>query len=348
MGQGLLEVLEKSSGTGPLMAICESGCMLTIFPLLCALLGFLLWPAVRLQGQPTPVGRPITAAVVVGGMLAGAAALGLAAPAWAVDTLRVGVPSDVADDYLNFLGGRDVAALEHFDGPDSRRDVMELAWLLREVKRQPKAPDVQLVRIDSYERLMAEVRDGNIDVIGTSAWLADLEMLGSGNVSVSAPMLRKGEFVVGVYTSPRNAAARLTRTLEELRQLRFVSNSGWSLDWATLRNLGIQPKFDVKSWGQMIALVDALRADALLAPFQANTEGLELVAAGKRLVPINGIAVALAGSRHLGAHKRSAQGKWVADHVFPGLAAQAKNGALRKAYVESGMYHPRIRSWIVF
>lgn len=69
MGQGLLEVLEKSSGTGPLMVICESGCMLTIFPLLCALLGFLLWPALRLQGQPAPVGRSITAALVVGGML---------------------------------------------------------------------------------------------------------------------------------------------------------------------------------------------------------------------------------------------------------------------------------------
>jgi hypothetical protein len=281
-------------------------------------------------------------------LLLGAPALWLAPSAGAVDTLRVGVPRDVADDFVRFINTRDVAALEHFDGPGSRRDVMELAWLLREIKRQPKAPDVQLVRIDSYERLLAEVRDGNIDVIGTSAWLADLETLGSGSVVVSGAMIRKGDFVVGVYTSPRNDAARRTRSIQQLRVLRFVSNSAWSLDWATLRKLGVEPKFDVKTWGQMVALVDAGRADVLLAPFQPNGKDMSLQFEGKSLLPIDGIAVALEGSRHLASAKRTAQGQWVAAKVFPALAAQAKNGALRKAYEECGFHNPRTRTWTIF
>ena len=281
-------------------------------------------------------------------LLAGAAALCLGTPAHAVDTLRIGVPHDVADDFVRFIQTRDVATLTHFGGPGARRDVMELAWLLREIKRQPKAPDVQLVRIDSYERLMATVRDGHIDVIGTSAWLADLETLGSGNVSISAAMIRQGDFVVGVYTSPRNEAAALTRTLNQLRVLRFACNSGWSLDWATLRKLGIQPLFDVKTWGQMVALVDAGRADAVLAPFQSTSNAMELQFEGKTLVPIDGIAVALEGSRHLASNKRTAQGKWITAKVFPALAAQAKSGALRKAYEECGFHNPRTRTWTVF
>lgn len=281
-------------------------------------------------------------------LLVGAAALCLGASAHAVDTLRIGVPHDVADDFVRFIHTRDVATLTHFGGPGARRDVMELAWLLREIKRQPKAPDVQLVRIDSYERLMAAVRDGHIDVIGTSAWLADLETLGSGNVSISAAMIRRGDFVVGVYTSPRNQAAFLTRTVGQLRVLRFASNSGWSLDWTTLRNLGIQPLFDVKTWGQMVALVDAGRADAVLAPFQSTTSAMELQFEGKTLVPIDGIAVALEGSRHLASNKRTAQGKWVTANIFPALAAQAKSGALRKAYEECGFHNPRTRNWTVF
>jgi ABC-type amino acid transport substrate-binding protein len=293
---------------------------------------------------------PVNAASLVRrrALLTGAAALCLGSGARAVDTLRVGVPRDVADDFLRFINTRDVAALARFDGPGSRRDVMELAWLLREIKRQPQAPDVQLVRIDSYERLMAEVRDGHVDVIGTSAWLADLEMLGSGNITISAAMIRKGDFVVGVYTSPRNDAALLTRTLSQLRVLRFTCNSDWSLDWSTLRNLGILPQFDVKTWGQMVALIDSGRADALMAPFQPTSNAMELRFEGKTLVPIEGIGIALLGSRHLACSKRTAQGKWVAANVFPPLAAQARSGALRKAYEECGFYNPRTRNWTIF
>ena len=281
-------------------------------------------------------------------LLAAAAALLLGRTAQAVDTLRVGVPQDVADDFVRFLGSRDIAALAHFDGPGGRRDVMELAWLLREIKRQPKAPDVQLVRINGYERLLAEVRDGDIDVVGTSAWLSDLETLGSGNVSISTAMIPKGNFVVGVYTSPRNDAARLTRTLQQLQVLRFTCNSNWQLDWITLRNLGIAPPIDAQSWGQMVTLVDTGRADALLAPFQPTANAMELRYEGRTLVPIDGIAVALNGSRHLAAAKRTAQGKWVAATIFPALAAQAKSGVLRKAYEECGFHNPRTRTWTVF
>ena len=280
--------------------------------------------------------------------LLAAAVAAIPALAQPVDTLRVGVPRDVADDFVRFLANRDVATLERFDGAYSRRDVMELAWLLREIKRQPQAPDIQMVRIDSYERLLASLRDGAIDVIGTSAWLADLETLGSGNVINSAAMIPKGSFVVGVYTSPRNDAALQTRTLQQLRVLRFACNSNWQLDWTTLRNLGIAPPLDVQTWGQMVTLVDSGRADALLAPFQPSTNAMELRFEGRTLIPIDGIAIALNGSRHLASSKNTAQGKWVAAKVFPALATQAKNGALRKAYEECGFHNPRTRAWTVF
>lgn len=276
------------------------------------------------------------------------AAAAWACPVLAMPPLRVGVPNDVADDYVRFLANRDVATLERFDGPYSRRDVMELAWLLRAIRRQPQAPDVQLVRIDSYERLLATVRDGDIDAIGTSAWRADLDTLGSASVSVSPALIRPGEFVVGVYTAPRNEAALRVRELGQLRGLRFVCNSAWSLDWTTLRKLGITPTFDVKTWGQMVALVDAGRADAVLAPFQPSANAMELRFEGRTLVPIDGIAIALDGSRHLASSQRTPQGQWLAAKVFPAIATQAKNGSLRKAYEQCGFYTARIRSWTVF
>lgn len=308
-----------------------------IFPLCRALLTMPALPPIALATLPPATRRACLLAAVA-----------WACPVQAMAALRVGVPNDVADDYVRFLANRDVASLERFDGPYSRRDVMELAWLLRTIARQPQAPAVQLVRIDSYERLLATVRDGNIDAIGTSAWLADLDTLGSASVSTSPALLRQGEFVVGIYTTPRNEAALRVRQLEQLRGLRFVCNSAWSLDWATLRKLGITPAFDVKTWGQMVALVNAGRADAVLAPFQPSANAMELRFEDKTLVPIDGIAIALNGSRHLASSKRTAPGQWLAAKVFPALALQAKNGTLRKAYEECGFHNPRTRAWTVF
>lgn len=265
----------------------------------------------------------------------------------AAPVLRLGVPQDVADDYQQFLSGRELSAITHFGGPHARRDVMELTWLLREIQRQPDAPQVVLVRIDSYERLLVQLRGGHIDLIGTSAWLSDIQALVREHAVISDALVPQGRFVVGVYTSRRNVAALKARSLADLRLLRFVSNSRWSQDWATLRRLQIEPRFDVKTWKQMVALVGTGRADALLAPFQPSGEAMALHASGVTLEPIRGLAVALDGSRHVASSIKSAHAGWLRDRLFPVLAAQIRSGALMQAYEECGFLHPQTRNWTV-
>jgi hypothetical protein len=268
----------------------------------------------------------------------------MAAPA---SPLRVGVPGDVEDDGRRFLNGREPVSIKYFGGPHARRDVMELAWLLREIQRQPEAPEVRLVRIDSYERLLLQLKGGHIDLIGTSAWRSDIDRLGLDRVVMSAAMIPKGRFVVGVYTSLRNQAALRVRSVEDLRKLRFVSNSQWSRDWLALSRLQITPHFDVKTWRQMVALVDAGRADAVLAPFQPSGATMALASGGVTLVPVQGVAVALDGSRHVACSALSGHGRWLAAHVFPVLAAQVASGALKQAYEECGFFNPQTRDWLV-
>ena len=82
--------------------------------------------------------HPLQAAVHRRRLLAAAAAATLCAPRAGASTtdLLIAAPSDVLRDYALFLAGRDVADLRSFDGPHARRDVMELALLLREIHRQ--------------------------------------------------------------------------------------------------------------------------------------------------------------------------------------------------------------------
>lgn len=275
-----------------------------------------------------------------------AAANGWAAAAGAQGSapLRVAVPEDVAFDYALFLGGRDVLTLRHFGGPHARRDVVELALLLREVARNLPPTEVTLVRIDSYQRAMLELRAGRVDVLGTTVWNTDLASLGK-NALPSPPLIADGDFVVGLFTAPHNTTAQQAQSLPSLQALKVVSNSDWSADWRTLQALGVRSLMDVKTWRQMVLAVARGRADVLLAPFPA-TQDLRLEAEGQQLVPLRGRALALVGSRHLAAATTPA-GRTVADKVFPALAALVNTGAVRRAYQECGFYNPRTSDWRV-
>jgi hypothetical protein len=256
--------------------------------------------------------------------------------------LRVAVPEDVVLDYALFLSGRDVLTLRQFDGPHARRDVVELALLLREVARSLVDTEAQLVRIDNYERSLLELRAGRVDVLGTTAWSNDLADLGN-NTLLSAPLIANGDFVVGLFTAPNNTRAQQAHSLQDFQSLKFVSNRGWSADWRTLQALGVQTLMDVKTWRQMVLLVARGRADVLLAPFP-KTPDLSFEAEGQRLIPLRGHTLALAGSRHLAAAATPA-GQAVAEKVFPALATLVSTGGVRRAYQDCGFYNPRISGW---
>ena len=278
------------------------------------------------------------------GLLVAAVGAAWAASAQDRGVLRVAVPEDVALDYALFLGGRDFTTLRYFGGPHARRDVVELALLLREVARTLPDTGVQLVRINSYQRILLELRAGRVDVLGTTVWDTDLQELGA-NARVSPALVADGDFVVGLYTAPDNRAAQQAQTVEALQALNLVSNSDWSADWRTLQALGVRSLMDVKTWRQMVLAVARGRADVLLAPFPA-TQDLALDAEGQRLVPLRGRALALMGARHLAAAPTPA-GQAVAGKVFPALAALVTSGAVRRAYQECGFYNPRTSGWKV-
>jgi hypothetical protein len=163
---------------------------------------------------------------------------------------------------------------------------------------------------------------------------------------LSDALISEGDFRVGLYTVAGNRKALAAHTLQALRTLRFVSNSGWSADWKTLQTLGLPMVEDVKTWRKMVYLVARGRADVLLAPFP-NTPDLRLVFEDFTLVPLEGRTLALQGTRHLAAANTPA-GQRIANTAFPALASLAKNGALRRAYTECGFYNPQVAGWHAF
>ena len=290
--------------------------------------------------------HPLHASVHRRRLLAAAAAATLCAPRAGATTtdLLIAAPSDVLRDYALFLAGRDVADLRSFDGPHARRDVMELAMLLREIHHQLPGARPELTTIDSYQRALVELRAGRISALGTTVWQVDLQSLGK-TVLPSPALLPQGGFVVGLYTAAFNRKALDAKRLRDLQVLSVVSNSDWTADWSTLKALGFQQMVDMKTWRQMVLSVARGRADVMLAPFPAGDD-LLLLAEGVTLLPIRDVSLAVQGSRHLAA-SRTPGGQAIADHVFPALGALAANGSLKRAYRECGFINARTSQWHV-
>jgi signal transduction histidine kinase len=266
----------------------------------------------------------------------------LLAPTASAECARIGVPTDVVDDYNRFLDGRDVQDISYFGGAFSRRDVVELALFMREMHRHMPDVEIDLVAIDSYALAIEHLRSGQISALATSSWLLDLQSY-KGEIEISGPIVQDGQFIVGAYTRASNDKALGMASLTDFRALRVVSNSDWSADWQTLAGLGVSDCVDVKTWRQMVYMVNSDEADILLAPFPSNSDcNIEFEAC--ILIPVPDCRIVLNGSRHLAA-ARSKVGLLIVQNIFPAFDRMVDDGSMRQAFSECGFLNTATEHW---
>lgn len=262
----------------------------------------------------------------------------------AAERLPVVVPPDVLADYRTWLAERDPLTMEGFAGGGARRDVVEVALLQQALVAGGERRAVEFVPAASYERTLEELRSGNAVLLGTSAWHSDLAVLGDA-VAISRALIPEGGSLAGLYVLPGNARALEASDAAAVRGLSMVSNPAWTADWTTLRELAPVRLERTPTWAAMVRMVAAGNVDALLAPFQSSHD-LSLQAEGVRLVPIPGLAVRLAGSRHFAVSLRHEEGAAVAAAVDRGLARLEEDGTVARAYRDAGFANPRIADWV--
>ena len=98
-------------------------------------------------------------------------------PALALDkpTVRVCVPGDVLTDYKLFIGKRDPLLVRDFKGPASRRDVVEMVLIQQALALGGKQVELEFVIINSYARILEQLKSGHILMAMNSIWHCDLE-----------------------------------------------------------------------------------------------------------------------------------------------------------------------------
>ena len=256
---------------------------------------------------------------------------------------RVVLARDVHADYQRFIKGRDPLTLKSFDGPYSRRDVVEVVLLQQALQRGGATRPLRFLLTDSESRTLKVLIGGDADISGASSWKIDIA-LNAGTLRASHAVIREGEFMAGLYFPEQHPALHtLTKKPQDIRRYTAVCAESWKPDIATLKKLG-SPILLTDNWESMLGMLKKQRGDYLLAPFQPTAD-FRLAAGGIVLKPVPGLKVGLSGSRHFVIARKTKDAATLEQALNRGLHILEKEGVLRRAYRESGFEHADLQQW---
>lgn len=261
----------------------------------------------------------------------------------AQSTASIAVLPDIHEDYRLFLGERRPEDVTYYGGNHARRDVIELILMQQALKLGGFSQPLGFVDEENYFRSIRNVIDGKTLTISGTIWYEDLAGQ-QDRLHISPPIVMNGQFIVGIYTSPRNQLALASKNLAQLTQLKVVTSSQWKPDLHTLQNLGFDKIMYTPNWVNMARMVNAGRVDIALSPFEMNKDK-EIIVEGIHLIPIDGVKIAIQGSRHWPVSKSHPLGNEFYMALVKGVAQMRREGTIERAYRECGFFHPDLTEW---
>lgn len=247
--------------------------------------------------------------------------------------------------FLEYVGGRDPAAITDYSGQGMRREVMELLLLHRALNLGGNNNPINLSwGQTSYPRRLRMIAEADYAILGNTVWLQDVTKY-SDELYISSAVIERGQYIVGLYTHRTNLKALTASSLADVQSLTALSNKDWSADWKTLEGLQLPWVAHNPNWYSYGKILADRRIDFTLSPFQLGPEKTLYhrryrldgsVWETVELIPIPNIQVYLDGSRHWIISRRHPQGRALYEAIEAGLKILNTSGRRRQALVESG------------
>jgi hypothetical protein len=250
--------------------------------------------------------------------------------------LTIYIRDDVYQDYLAFLNGRDVLELTDFSGSFMRRDVADMVLLQQALKLGGFHQSFQYLPGKVNFRNTKMLENGELLLSFDTYWLSDAAKLGD-KVYISSPIVKRGQYMAGIYASPANSKVFAIKKQDDLKQLTAVSTPKWHTDWATLSALPLKELIREDEWLSQARMVHMQWVDFMLMPFYPSPDGsFELEQIKLQLVP--GVAVLLDDSRHFVISKQHPQGKQAYIALNKGLSLLEQQGRIEQLYSQAGFF----------
>lgn len=252
------------------------------------------------------------------------------------DNILIYIRDDVYEDYLQFVNNRDIDTIDSFSGKTIRRDVVDMIIAQQALKLGGFDHQFSYAPGKVNFRNTKMLQEGKLLISFDSYWQQDALAI-EDKVYISAPVIRSGEYIAGIYTSPKNSKVLNIKSLNDLSELTAVSTPLWRTDWQTLSELPLKELIREDSWLSMARMVNIQWVDFLLMPFNSTTDKsftMEKV----HLVPVKKVGVVLNDSRHYVISTAHPKGKEAIDAINKGLKLLRAKGAITKAYQQAGFF----------
>lgn len=246
------------------------------------------------------------------------------------------IRDDVYIDYLKFVADREISSIENFSGENIRRDVVDMIIAQQALNLGNFNYSFSYAPGKVNFRNTQMLQNGQLLISFDSYWQKDALPLAE-KVYISEAVIRNGEYIAGIYTSPNNSKTLSVKELSDLKELTAVSTPKWSTDWQTLEQLPLKKLTREDSWLSMVRMVNIQWFDFVLMPFN-STPDQSFVMSKIHLIPVKNIGVLLKGSRHFVISKSHPKGKEAFIAINKGLKILRQRGAIVKAYRQAGFF----------
>jgi hypothetical protein len=252
------------------------------------------------------------------------------------DNITIYIRDDVYIDYQSFVGDRDVTTIDSFSGTTIRRDVVDMIIAQQALKLGGFKHKFKYASGKVNFRNTKMLQKGKLLISFDSYWLEDAKIL-QEYLYISHPVIRKGEYIAGIYTSPNNTKVLNIKSLQDFTSLTAVSTPKWRTDWKTLETLPLKELIREDEWLSMARMVNIQWIDFLLMPFHSSPDQ-SFTLENITLIPVQNIGIELSDSRHFVISKKHPKGKEAFEAINKGLTILREHGLIHKAYQQAGFF----------
>ncbi|MCG7533656.1 hypothetical protein [Pseudoalteromonas sp. OOF1S-7] len=233
---------------------------------------------------------------------------------------------------------------EIFNHPKCQRDVVEFLIAQRALMEGGFQHTFSFTLGNYDARNLKLLESGLLLMSFDTIWLSQAQTI-ADDVYISEPIINKGAYFAGIYTSRSNKVTLRDKISTDLSNISIVSSRAWLVDWITLKALKPKQLHHEDDWITMAKLVSNGWVDAMLVSFN-NTRPFYYEGQGYRIEAIEGIKVALQDSRHFVVSRHHPLSKEAYTALQLGLAKLKTQNFIHQAYRQCGFITPLVDDWL--
>lgn len=241
--------------------------------------------------------------------------------------------------YAHFLEekGGNPLVIDDFASVHSNRVVVDMVLLQQALLLGGANIQLQFYGRPNPSRAELDVKQGVSPILGYETWKSNFD----DTVYMSDLVVAKGEFLKVVVGRHDNGKGLMQVTgLADLQELTAVTGHRWSIDIATLREMGIKEITTAPKYALQITMLQERRADFGLYEY---TNVINDMPSDLAVVP--GLTVGLNESRHFMVSKSHPAGKTLFEALQKGIKILKSQQAFKKAYRGCGFISNELESW---